>query len=130
MMDKVIAFATKWAVLLIIGAVLLLGVTGYLIWHRHQIEKNAAAGANAKTQVEKANSDNAHDAIGVIVEHGKTDTKTDDITRTNNDIIHKTPGAAVGLNPELDAAGRRALCMRPSAAHLPECQQLLHPHTP
>ena len=122
------AWLARWSILLIGGALIIVALVVAWIWHNHEVAKNAAAPAQAHAQVEKANSENAHDAIGVIVDHDKADKVTDDTTREHNAIIHKTPGASTGIDPALDAAGRNAICMHKSAAHLPECRQLLQPH--
>lgn len=121
---SVVAWVTKWAVLLIIGAALVVGAVGWWIWHERQIEKNAVAPVKAQVQVDKSKIESAHEAIKTVEENGKSAAKTDDTTRKTNVIILKTPGANVDLDPALDAAGRAALCLHKSAADLPECQQL------
>lgn len=120
----VVAWVTKWAVLLAIGALLIAGAIGWWVWHNHEIAKNAAAIPKAQVQVDKAKIDSAKEAVGVVEENGKKSAATDDTTRKNNVIILKVPGAKVDLDPALDAAGRAALCVHNAYANLPECQQL------
>lgn len=121
------AWLTKWAVLLVGGALIIIGLVVAWIWHNHTIAVNAAAPAKAQVQVEKAGKESAHAAITTVEDNGKKSNATDDTTRKTNVIILKTPGANVDLSPELDAAGRAALCLYKSTANFPECQQLQHP---
>lgn len=122
------AWVIRNTALLVFGVVVLV-VVGLLIWRHHeQVLVNAAAPAKAQAQVNAADAQSGRDAVNAVSNNGKKEAATDDTTRKNNAIILKTPGAEVSLSPALDTAGRNAVCLRQSAASLPECQRLLHPN--
>lgn len=123
-MDSLIAWATKYAILLIVCAVAAFGL-GIWAWRAHeQSLVNAAAPAEAAAKVNAADAQSGKDAVNAVNDNDKKSTAIDDTTRKNNVIIIHEPGASVNLDPALDAAGRAAICMHDSAAGLPECQRL------
>jgi hypothetical protein len=67
----------------------------------------------------------AQDASAIRDRADARDQSTDDLTRSNTDAILNAPGADARLDPDLDAAARRAICLRQSARHDPQCRAML-----
>jgi hypothetical protein len=65
------------------------------------------------------------DAVEVVSGAAKRDDQIDQQTKDNRDAILNAPGADQRLDPGLDAATRRAVCMRASARRDPQCVALL-----
>lgn len=126
--DNIVAWITKWAFALILGGVVFLASVGAYLWHKHNVEQAASALPKAQVEIQKGQVQSGKDAANTVDKNGQDAAKTDEETRKSNDTILKSPGAKTGLDPALDDAGRRAVCMRESAKHLLECQQLLQSH--
>lgn len=126
---SVLAWAEKYLIWLALIVMVVVIVTMWFFLHDHQVAVNAAAPAKAEAKVNAAQAQSGHDAINTVIGNEKKSNETDDKTRKSNAIILQLPGAAVTLDPKLDAAARRAVCMYDAAANLPECQRLLQPST-
>lgn len=129
-MPFVAAFFAKYMWDLIVGGVILLVAVLFGAWVWHQ----AGAGARAEAVVAKAQAtisqndvQNADIAVQKVDDHDNTEAAVNAQTRANHDTIVKAAGANVAVSDAVDAAGRRAICMRRSAASLPECSSVQHP---
>lgn len=69
----------------------------------------------------------AQDASAIRDRADARDQFTDDQTRSNRNAILSSPGAQERLDPDLDAASRRAICLRQSARNDPQCRAMLGP---
>jgi hypothetical protein len=85
-----------------------------------QVQTQAAIGKG------EAGAASGHDAIQITVDNSKAAAGIDAAVREALHAISQTKGADQKLDPALDAAGRNAICMRPSAIGLPDCQHLQH----
>lgn len=81
----------------------------------------ATAGANA---IAGAGVASAADAVAVVSQNSAHVKATDDTTRKNYVYITKQPGASDPVNPAVFDAFTRSVCLRDSAAGLPECDGL------
>ena len=80
--------------------------------------RQAAATATATGAVSAAGTASAHDAVQAVSGNAASATVVHDTVRIDHETIIKTPGADVAVTPELDAAGRRAVCLLvPSACN-------------
>lgn len=121
------AWFAKWGLIVIVSIALIISAVVAFKIHEHQVVQNAVAPVKAQAAVSAADAQSGHDAVNITAKNAKESDQTDTTTRNNHAVIIQLPGAKVTLDPALDAAGRRAICMRPSAAGLPECQSLLQP---
>ncbi|KQW79697.1 hypothetical protein [Brevundimonas sp. Root1279] len=87
---------------------------------RESANLNRATGVQAQGQAAAG-----RDAVAVVSGAAKRDDQTDNQTKENRDAILNAPGADVRLDPGLDAATRRAICLRQSSRRDPECVALL-----
>ncbi len=87
-----------------------------------------AAVAQAQSALNAAANQSAHQAIQTIQDNADAEAASRQITRSNHVTIIQAPGAQDPVSVAVDAAGRRAVCLRKSAAGLPECAGLLDPH--
>jgi hypothetical protein len=69
------------------------------------------------------------DAVATVSANAAHAAEIDRQTQENRDVILKAPGADVQLDPGLDTATRRAICMRASAKRDPACVALLNPRS-
>lgn len=84
----------------------------------------AAQGAQAMAQAHAA----AATAAGAVVAAGaQRDAQTQALHTENEHAIQAAPGAGQGLDPDLNAAGRRGLCAYRSYRDTGPCLQLLGP---
>jgi hypothetical protein len=118
---KVIA----WVVL----AVLAIALAWFLIWKLfiaggQAQQKHEVAAAKAQAQVGQAQGAAGAAATNIVAGNGAKETITHEITRDHYAEITKQPGAGDPVTDAVDSAGRRAICMRASAAGLPDCQRL------
>lgn len=86
--------------------------------------KHDAAAASGQAAIGGAGQASAADAIQRAYDNGLKAGKTDAVTRTNTIYIRQQPGANDAINPALFAAFVKSVCMRDSAAGLPECNGL------
>lgn len=121
------AWLVKHAIMLVVLLVLIACVIFWL-WHEHeQAMVNAAAPAKAAAAMDSGQIQSGQQAIKITVDNGKASAATDAQTRLNTDAINKLAAAKVAVDPAVDDAIRRGVCVYVSAASLPECQSLLHP---
>lgn len=102
-------------------------VAGYLILTAPGRERAKADAARASQIVAEGRAAAGADAVAIVVAGQSRDAETDTLTQRNADAIRNAPGADVRLDPGLDLATRRAICLRPSASRNPDCVALLHP---
>ena len=126
-MTTLYAWIIKWSAFLIIGAIMIISFVVWLVWHDYEVGKNAAAPALAQSAVNAADSASAHDAVQTVSKNDQAAAKADDTTRKNSYVINNFPAAKTLVDPAVDAAIRSAICMRDSAANLPECKSVLQP---
>jgi len=110
----------------IVAAVIAAGVVYYFI-----SAPQRAREANAKAEAGQVMSDAAQGAARDTITHidhyiNRTDTITRRTEETNREIAN-TPGADQLISPELDRAGRIALCMHDNRDDA-ECRNLLPGH--
>jgi hypothetical protein len=87
-----------------------------------------AAIARAQSALDAADNQSAHQAIEAIQTNADAEAASRQITRSNHVTIIHAPGAQDPVSAAVDAAGRRAVCLRKSAAGLPECAGVFEPH--
>lgn len=109
-----------WAV----GAVLALTVLASGWWlltepGRARVRANLAAAEAVQAQGQAAAG---RDAVAIVTAASGRDSAADRQTLENRDAILAAPGAAAPVDPAVGAAGRRAICLRPSARRLADCQ--------
>jgi hypothetical protein len=109
-----------------IGAALMLAVIGSGWWlvtepGRARARANLAAAEAIQAQGQAAAG---RDAVAIVTNAAARDGATDRQTQENRDAILAAPGASAPVDAGVGAAGRRAVCLRPSARRLPECQPL------
>lgn len=110
-----------WAIIAaLIAVVLILATCSYA-----GMQRRAAQEARGAAGMAGAGRVAARDAIGVVERSQTRSDETDALTKENRDAILSAPGADQRLDPGLDAAARRALCLRRSSAHLAECRAVL-----
>ena len=86
--------------------------------------KHEEVKAKAEHAVGAAQGEAGANAANVVAGNATKETIIREITRTNTNEIFRQPGAGDPVADAVDAAGRRAICMRSSAAGLPDCNGL------
>lgn len=126
-----IAVSLRTAKLIAWGIVILLAaiVGGWIIWKLFFAERQAQAmhdqtAAKAGATVSAAQGQAGAKAANVVADSAAKETIIHERTRTNYVEITKQPGAGDPVSDAIDAAGRRAICLRFSAASLFDCQRL------
>ncbi|MDB5458244.1 MAG: hypothetical protein JWP92_3829, partial [Caulobacter sp.] len=89
--------------------------------------RQAAARAKAGQIIAQGAGRAATDAAAVVVGQSAAETASTDLTRKNDVQIKAADGAGDTVRAPVDAAGRRALCLRDAYRRQPACQQLLDP---
>jgi hypothetical protein len=123
----------KWIVVGIV-ALILAGLAGWVIWKlffaQHAAEqKSAIVQAQGQGEIDKAGALAGQDAVPIIVKNYNTGAAIDAKTQEAIRDILKAQGAAQAIDPAVADLGRRAICLRTSAAGLLECQHLFEPDT-
>lgn len=117
---------------LILGAIAGVLVCAILAWAGWKLffAERAAQTKHDQVQLQAAQgmgqaaTQSGHDAIKITVDNGKAAAGIDAAVKgALNEIAH-AKGADASVSDEVDDAGRRAVCVRFSAAGLPECQSL------
>lgn len=131
-LEAKVGISAAKAIVIGIGALLLCGLLAWVGWKlffaEHAAEmKHDVAAAKAGELVGKAQGGAGNHAANVIAGNGQKETVINNTTRTNYVEITKAPGAGDPVTDAVDAAGRRAVCMRASAASLPDCIRLRGP---
>ena len=88
-------------------------------------QRQAAAEARADGAMAQAGQKAAEDAVGVVVERGKTEAGIDAQTQENRDAILSAPGANSAVDRGVHDAGLRAICVRDNQRCKPACVRLL-----
>lgn len=91
--------------------------------HAAQVKHDVAA-AKAQGAVGTAEGAAGAKAANVVAGNGAKETIINNLTRDHYYDITKQPGAGDPVSDSVDDAGRHAICMRASAAGLPDCQRL------
>lgn len=126
-----IGWTTTRLIAAALAAVVVLAVAGFVAYRVFwaPIEaKRAVAAAKGETAIAGAGVQSGAAAVGIVSGNAQGEKNTDQTTRTNYVYITKAAGAGDPVNPGVDAAGRRAVCLRASAAGLPDCQRLREAH--
>lgn len=116
----------KWAFFGIVG-LLAVGAILWVGWKLFFAERAAEAKHDqVQTQAvigkAQAGQDSAAQAVKITIDNGKAAVQIDAAVRSAINAIAQTKGADVQLDPALDDLGRRSICLRASAASLPDCQ--------
>lgn len=115
----------------ILGVLAIGGIIMFVVWKllfaQHQAEqKSQQVQIQASQETGKAAVAAGQDAVRIVVDNGKGAATVDAAVKGAVDAILATKGAQEHIDPALDAVGRHSICMRDSAAGLPECQSLQH----
>lgn len=78
----------------------------------------------AQGEVSKAQGNAGAAAANAVANQGVRERVIRETTNNNYRTITASPGAGDPVNDAVDAAGRRAICLRASAAGLSDCQRL------
>lgn len=118
----------EWAVKAIAAGVVALFL-GFVVWklffaERQAEQKSQQVQTQATIATAKAGAAAGQDAVRIVVDNGKGAAAVDAAVKGAVNEILKAKGAAEQLDPSLDDLGRRSICVRLSAASLPECQSL------
>lgn len=89
--------------------------------------KHDAAATHGTQAITAGGVKSAADAVKTVTANDANTRIIDERTRTNYVYITKQPGAADPVNPALFDALTRSVCLRVSAASLPECHGLQQP---
>lgn len=118
----------RWAVYVLIGlsiAALVIWVVWKLFFAEHAAQvKHDEVQAHAQAAVGAAEGSAGAHAANVVATGSTKETIIHDTTHTNTIEISRQPGAGDLISPDVDAAFRKSVCMRASAAGLPDCQRL------
>lgn len=106
-----------------------IAIAGFIIWQvfiagRAAQQKHDVAESHGQAVVGKAQGQAGGAAANIVANGAAKETIIREKTRTNYVEITKQPGAGDRVSDAVDAAGRRAICLRASAAGLPDCQRL------
>lgn len=101
-------------------------IAGWLILSAPGRERARADAARASQIVAEGRAAAGADAVAIVTANASSGAEIDRQSQENRDAILNAPGAAVKVDPGLDAATRRALCMRASARRDPQCVALLN----
>lgn len=119
-------------VLTIVAIVLIVAVVGFVVDRLFLAPgraKKAVATANTEATVSKGEANKASDARAITETRSETIRTIERQTITNERLIRAAPGAGDAVAPDLDRAGRAALCLRHAYRADPACQQLPRPDT-
>src|SRR5690606_7563037 len=115
--------ATGWLAVAILALALV--ILGMCVADGRQKAADRIRQAEAHKTLAESRTAAAQDASAIRDRADARDQSTDDLTRSNRDAILSSPGAQERLDPDLDAAARRAICLRQSARDYPQCRALL-----
>lgn len=104
---------------------LLVAVAVFVVFATWQHERRAAAEAKVGAAMGEARGRSAADAGAVTDRAHDFATSSEALTRENADAIRQAPGADQRLSRELNAVGRRGVCLQPAYRSSSECMQLL-----
>lgn len=115
-----------------LAAIAVLVVGGWVIWKlffaQHQAEqKTQQLQIKADQATQQATQASGKDAVHIVVDNGKGAAAVDAAVKGAVSAILAAKGSNQQIDPDLDGLGRRAICVRVSAASLPECQSLQRP---
>lgn len=84
-------------------------------------QRDAATEARISSGQAGAAIESGTDAVGTIGNRADADAAADQITRENNDAIHRANGADAPVAADARAAGLRSLCKRQAYRDDPKC---------
>lgn len=119
--------AARWGVQFALG-LLAVAVVVFLWWWfvgRPAADVRKAVRATATATEARGDAAKAADAQHVVIDVTSHTAAIDAQTKSNADAIQSAPGASVAAPAAVDAAGRRALCLRPTYRHQPACIAML-----
>src|ERR1041385_8876611 len=127
---ELIAWGIKNALWIIVGlgALLVAGVVVYYVFVAPGRAKSELAVAHGQAVLSNANAAAGGAAVNIVAKNADTESGNSKKTRDNHVVIMRAPGSTVVVSDDVDRAGRTAICLRKSAAALPECRGLLEAH--
>ena len=126
----IIAWALKNILWLILGVVvaIAIGFIFYRVFVAPGEAKRELAVAHGQTVLSNANAAAGGAAVDIVSKNADAESGNSKKTRDNHAVITHAPGASVVVSDDVDHAARAAICVRKSAAGLPECRGLLEAH--
>jgi hypothetical protein len=120
----------KWGLYLIIGAVVVIGVVGWLGYNSWRNSQNVEHRETSIKTVGQANTNAAQHAVNTVESNGDKNADTDRKTAASvNNYYQSFPQAAkVQIDPKLFDNFRHNVCMYRAAADLPECRAMQQEH--
>jgi len=120
------AWATKRVLYLAVvaTAMIIAMFVGYRLFFAQVDAKHDVAAAHSTTAIAIGGTQSGAQAVHIVSGNGDATQHTDTVTRANYVYITKQPGASDPVNPALFDAFTRSVCLRDSAAGLPECDGL------
>jgi type II secretory pathway component PulM len=114
---------TPLGIRLLVGAVLLLLVAGFLTLQSCQTARTAKTERRLAENQTEAALESGADAVGTVGAVGATEVQIDLITRENERVIRTAPGADAPVDPAVHAAGTASLCRRAAYRGSEQCLQ-------
>lgn len=108
-------------------ALIVLVFIGYKVFIAPVNAKHDISAANGTTAIAAGGTQSGVQATNIVSGNSQAAQHTDTVTRTNYVYITKQPGASDPVNPAVFDAFTRVICLRDSAASLPECDGLRKP---
>ena len=116
--------AVKAVLVLILAIVLIWAGWKLLFAERAAQAKHDKVQAETQARVGQAEGAAGANAANVVANGAQREVITNTTTRTNYVEITRQPGAGDPVSDAVDNAGRNAICLRASAAGLPDCIRL------
>jgi hypothetical protein len=114
---------TPQAIRVIVGPAIALMIAGFFALQSCQTASTAKTESRlSKGQTGAAIASGA-DAVETVGDVGARAAESDRLTKENSDAIRSAPGAAVAVDPALDALARKRLCQRPAYRGSEQCLQ-------
>lgn len=115
----------------VLAAFVAAGLMILAVWlvfiHPHQATQEAAQARTEQLGAE-AQAKAAEGSLSILRHRNEEAARIKQQTEDNSRDIHEAPGSGDKIDPDLDRAGRRALCLHDGRADEPTCRVLLHPH--
>lgn len=129
--EAAISLKAAKAILWVAGILIAGGFAYGLIWWLF-LSKPAAEAKHNAVQLQatqgmgQAAVASGHEAVQITVDNSKAAAGIDAAVKGALNEIARAKGADAEIDAAVDDVGRRAICLRSSAAGLPECQSLQH----
>ena len=121
---SIVEIAVKAFLILILAIVLIWAGWKLFFAERAAQAKHDKVQAETQARVGQAEGAAGANAANVVANGAQREVITNTTTRTNYVEITRQPGAGDPVSDAVDAAGRNAICLRASAAGLPDCIRL------